>query len=378
MKNILKLKRKWLLILFPVAVVIILLCRASSFIAEYVFGRFVYRVFSVVVGAVTRWFPFSVAEIAIYLLLVGAIVILVWFVAHIIKGKGRRGEIAGKAVLNILCFVSVAVFLFVVMCGTNYYRYSFKEYLKYDITESDKNDLYELCKYLVTKVNEAREEITCVDENGVMQLSYESNSEFFREAEEIMSEFAKDYPALQWSTGSAKPVLASRYMSYTDIVGIFIPFTMEANVNVDTVDYNQPSDVLHELAHLRGVMPEDEANYVSYLACVSSGRKDFVYSGYMMAYIHASNKLYEEDYELYKEVRAQISDKVNADLYANSQYWKQFETPVGEVVSNVSTQVNNTYLQVNGQEDGVKSYGMVVDLLLAEYKYMMKQENVSQ
>lgn len=374
MKNILKLKRKWLLILLPIALFIILICRASSFVAEYVFGRFVYKIFAVAVGAVTRWLPFSLAEILIYTLLAGAAVLLVWFAVHIIRGRGRRFEIAGKAFMNVLCTFSVVIFLFVVMCGTNYYRYSFKEYLDYGITESDKDELYKLCEYLADKVNEAREAVTCEDENGVMKLSYDGNSEFFNKAEEIMSEFANDYPALQWSTGAAKPVLASKYMSYTDIVGIFIPFTMEANVNVDTVDYNQPADVLHELAHLRGIMPEDEANYVAYLACVNSGRADFVYSGYMMAYIHATNKLYDEDYELYKEIRAKLSNKVIADLRANSQYWQQFATPVGEVVSSVSAQINDTYLQVNGQENGVKSYGMVVDLLLAEYKYMKEQE----
>lgn len=373
MKKILKLKRKWLLLLLPVAVLIILLCRASSFIAEYIFGRFVYRIFAIAVGSITRWLPFSLAEILIYILLAGAVVLIVWFIIHMIRGKGRRAEIAGKAVLNVLCTVSVAAFLFVVMCGTNYYRYSFKEYLNYDITESDKDELYELCQYLAEQVNKARESITDEDENGVMKLSYADNRELLNEAEEVMSEFAENYPSLQWSTGAAKPVLASRYMSYTDIVGIFIPFTMEANVNVDTVDYNQPSDAVHELAHMRGVMPEDEANYVSYLACVNSGRPDFVYSGYMMAYIHATNKLYDEDIELYKEVRAMLSDKVLTDLRANSQYWQQFATPVGEVVSSVSTQVNNAYLQVNGQEDGVKSYGMVVDLLLAEYRYMKQQ-----
>lgn len=370
MKNVLKLKRKWLLLLLPISIAIILICRASSFIAEYLFGRFVYRIFAVVVGCITRWFPFSIAEIGLYILILAAIFIFIMFVVHIIKGKERRIEIAVKGILNILCFVSVAVFLFVVMCGTNYYRYSFKEYLKYDIKESDKDELYELCVYLANKVNDARALILNEDENGVMKLSYDDIGDFFEEASDIMSDFAKDYPSIQWSTGAAKPVLASSYMSYTDIVGIFSPFTMEANVNVDTVDYNQPSDVLHEIAHLRGVMPEDEANYISYLACISSGKADFVYSGYMMAFIHASNKLYDEDSDLYYEARKILNSDVEADLTANRAYWKQYETPVGEVISNASTQVNNTYLQLNGQEDGVKSYGMVVDLLLAEYRYM--------
>ena len=125
MKEVLKLKRKWLLLCIPASILIILVCRASSFIAEYVFGRFIYRIFAIVVGAVTRWLPFSLAEIIIYILAISCIVLPVWYIIHIIRGKGRRSYIALKGLLNLLCFVSVAVFLFVVMCGTNYYRYSF-------------------------------------------------------------------------------------------------------------------------------------------------------------------------------------------------------------------------------------------------------------
>jgi hypothetical protein len=52
------------------------------------------------------------------------------------------------------------------------------------------------------------------------------------------------------------------------------------------------------------------------------------------------------------------------DLSDNTAYWKQFEGPVSEAVD----VVNDTYLKVNHQEDGVKSYGNMVDLLLAEYR----------
>ena len=373
MRNILKLKRKWILLLIPAEIIILLICRTLPVVAEYVFGRIVYRSMAVIIGAVTRWIPFSVAEIIIYAIPVIILILFVMFIRKIILSRGRRREVCAKAVLNIFCFVSAASFMFVVLCGTNYYRYSFMKYVDYEVTESDKEDLYGLCIYLAEQVNESRENITCEYENGTSKLSYDSYSEFFHEAESIMSEFSKDYPSMKWSTGSAKPVLASRYMSYTDIVGIFIPFTMEANVNVDTVDYNQPSDTLHELAHLRGVMREDEANYISYLACVTSEEPDFIYSGYMMAYIYASNKLYDEDYELYTKVRETLSEDVLKDLAANSKYWKQFDTPVGNAVSSVSAQVNDTYLNINGQKEGTKSYGMVVDLLLAEYKSRIEQ-----
>ena len=40
-----------------------------------------------------------------------------------------------------------------------------------------------------------------------------------------------------------------------------------------------------------------------------------------------------------------------------------------------SHNLNNTYLNLNGQEQGTKSYGMVVDLLIAEYKELADEIN---
>ena len=236
MREIIALKRKWLLLLLPIGIVIILVCRKWSFVAEYVFGRFVYKILSVIIGSITRWFPFSVAEIVIYMTPVALILLLILFVRRLVKSRGRRRIVAGKALLNMGCFISIAVFLFVVLCGTNYYRYSFAEYLDYEVTEYTKEDLYDLCVYLAEHVNEARELITEENSDGTMKLSYDTTRQFLNKAEEIISDFSKDYPSLKWCTGAAKPVIASKYMSYTDIVGIFIPYTMEANVNIDTAD----------------------------------------------------------------------------------------------------------------------------------------------
>ena len=153
-------------------------------------------------------------------------------------------------------------------------------------------------------------------------------------------------------------------MSYCQITGIFIPFTCEANVNVDIPYYNLPSTMCHELTHLRGYMREDEANFIAYLASLQSDSPDFQYSGVMLAYAYVENALYRADQQAWREASALLSDGVRRDLAANSAYWKQFEGPVAEI----SSQVNDSYLKANKQEDGVKSYGRMVDLLLADYR----------
>jgi hypothetical protein len=161
-------------------------------------------------------------------------------------------------------------------------------------------------------------------------------------------------------------------MSQTEITGIFFPFTMEANVNVDVPDYSIPVTMLHELAHLRGFMREDEANFIAYLAGIKSDNVELNYSGTMLALIIAGNALYDQSPELYFEIRKGYSDGVINDIRANSMYWQQYEDTV---VSTISNKINDTYLKVNAQADGVKSYGRMLDLLLANYrsKYKMKR-----
>ena len=175
------------------------------------------------------------------------------------------------------------------------------------------------------------------------------------------------YTSLAGYYPQPKPVTVSWILSVQQLSGIYSPFTIEANYNREMTDYNIPSTACHELSHLKGFAREDEANFIAYLACMASDNPEFNYSGAMLAYIHANNALYGAgEVELYREIRDSLCDTAKRDLIANSAFWDQYEGKVAEV----STQVNNSYLQLNNQSDGVKSYGRVVDLLLA----MMRED----
>ena len=60
-------------------------------------------------------------------------------------------------------------------------------------------------------------------------------------------------------------------------------------------------------------------------------------------------------------------------MQAAREFWKQFETPKN-IVATVSENVNNKYLETVNVEDGVHSYGRMVDLLLA-YRRAEKEAN---
>ena len=122
-------------------------------------------------------------------------------------------------------------------------------------------------------------------------------------------------------------MLFSRVLSALNFTGFFFPFTGEANLNVDSPECLLPATIAHELAHVRGVAPEQTANFVAILACDTSGDPLYAYSGYLLGYIHLSNALYGASYEKWLEIAQQVCQTANEDILANNAYWRQFECP---------------------------------------------------
>ncbi len=364
MKQLWKLKRIILLLLIPLSFGLTYLVKHNTYIAEEVFAKRIYYVYSQLYSTISGILPFSLGELVVLAIPVILTYYTIRWVLRIIKTKDNKAFLVGKGILNAGVLVAILLFMYTIGCGVNYYRYSFTTYSGLTIQESSVDELYELCMSLSVRANQLRDQIDNEDVAGAFLLSM-SYGELSKEMVKAYDNLAKDYPILDGNYPGAKPLLVSKLMSRMQLTGIFFPFTMEANVNIDIPDYSLPSTIAHEMAHLRGFMREDEANYIAYLACVASNHPQIQYSGVMEALIIAGNALYDKDIERYHEVSATYSNPVRIDLNANSDYWRQFENTV---TSNIAEQVNNTYLIMNDQKDGVQSYGRMVDLLLAEYR----------
>lgn len=183
-------------------------------------------------------------------------------------------------------------------------------------------------------------------------------------ARTAMSSLGVTYPELSGYYPQPKGLLFPAFLSVQNLSGIYSPFTIEANYNSAMVSYNLPFTICHELSHLRGFMQEEEANFIGFLACVSTDDTAFNYSGYLLGWIYATNELYETDYDTFEEVYSRLSDNVKADLSANSSFWNRYDSKVAEV----SGQINDHYLKANGQSDGVKSYDRMVDLMITWFR----------
>jgi hypothetical protein len=247
------------------------------------------------------------------------------------------------------------------LMGFNYAREPLNVSLGITVKDRSKEDLKEVCYILLERTNTSREK--CVeDAEGVMKLK-NGIGNALKNGYKGFNAVSGVYPALQGAPGRAKGVMASHLWSYTGITGMYFPFFVEANVNIDTPHPFIPDSIMHELSHQRGIAREDEAEFTAFLTGINHPDNDFKYSSYLNAYLSVSGSLYSVDSKEYDKLSSMLSDAVKRDINSNYKYWKQFEGPV----QNVSTSVNNAYLQSNLQLDGVKSYGRVVDLLLGYY-----------
>ena len=351
----------WLL-LIPFAFLMAELASQYPYVVETVYTNGIYPVISTAVGKVFGLLPFSFAEFLIYALLG---LLALWIVVTIYKAI-KRSLKAIRLVRTLISYaivVAVAINAFYFMWGFNYYRLSVAYSLGIELKERDTQELADLCVSLAYAANTLREEVP-EDERGVFAYDKDTN-EVLQEIPSAYNNLGEIHPQFEHEIEipAPKPVVASEAMSWAGISGIFIPFTEEANVNVHQDDLLLASSAAHESAHFMGVAREDEANFVSFLACLSSDDPSIQYSGVMLGLIHAGNALADVSPEAYSQLRALYSDGVKLDLSAHSAYWKQYEGKAEEVV----TQMNDNYLKQHKQEDGVQSYGRMVDLMLAYY-----------
>lgn len=316
------------------------------------------------VGFITSIIPISLIESLIIAAIIAALVLLVLAIIKMSKRKLPLMSVI-RFFLAIWLVAAVLLNLFYFMWGFNYYRQPIDKLMELEVKERSVDELYELCVYLKDEAIKLRSQASENDE-GIFDI--ESNYDAFRNVCEGFEQLGKECKLFSRKVYPAKPVMFSKVMSYTGTAGMFIPFTVEANVNVDQPALLIPASAAHENAHFLGIARENEANFVAYLACVNSPDINVKYSGIMLALMNAGNKLYSADSEKYSELYYSYSEDMRKDLANYSDYWKSFEGKVKEV----SQKVNDNYLKHNDQTDGIQSYGRVVDLLLAYYAKTQK------
>lgn len=334
------------------------------------YGRAVYPALSSAVAFLPSLAPFSVAEWFVAAFLLFCLGYVAYYARKIVASPGERGMVVYRGAMGAIALCCALLFAYMALCGLNYHRHTFAETAGYDLgatADVDPAERQAELERLVASLADGlgRERAQLGEDADLFAAEPGEFERYAGESVAALRKLAERYPALERPLYSPpKPVLASKLMSYANIGGMFFPFTMESNINVDNPFFTVPWTMAHELAHQCGFMREDEANFIAYLACKESDDALMRYSGLLLAYDNAMGALRKADPEAATQIAVGLAPSVQRDLAERAEHWAQYEGPVQEA----SNAANDAYLKANNQSDGMRSYGRMVDLLLAEQR----------
>ncbi|MBR6102360.1 MAG: DUF3810 domain-containing protein [Ruminococcus sp.] len=364
MKIRLNKNRLALLLIFGGCILLNILAWCSSSFSDW-YSEHIYPFWVNAFGRPIALLPFSLGEIMIIAFIVIILLTIPVMTVLLIVLKGRR-----KKVFKVCGLIYVWILAFIVLtetlnCFINYHRSTFGELYGIPKTEHTNAELIELCDYLTAETNALSKQVQRA-ENGEFILT----ADLDETARKAMAALGDEFPMLGGYYVTPKPIINSFFMSQQYLMGIYFPFSLEANYNYQMYPSNIPETVCHELAHTKGFMLEDEANFIAFLACDRCDNVEYRYSGYLRAlkYVLSEVKSNCTDQEISRAYGA-LSMETMVDINGNSSYWQKVqESDEGllpsKTVAKISDAAMETSLKLNGVQDGKKSYGRMVDLLL--------------
>ena len=376
----------------------VLAWNSTAFCDAYI--AYIFPIWVNTYGRITGLFPFSVGEwllVAAVILAVVAVVLgIIWVGVSLCgraKGTGKVSETIalnciGRIVRNyyhsLAWLILIVCVVMTLNCSILYHASTFSgKYFGEDTTEYTIEDVMRIYNHVAQKCNELsklveRDKNGVILYNGVNQAGEPVDME--DKAIEMMQQLGKTYPQLDGYYPRPKPMMFSDFMCQQYMCGYYFPFSMEANYNDVMYIMNKPATMCHELAHLRGYIFEDEANFISYLACVQSDDITFQYAGYLSVINYLINdlyKAYQTNPQAYEEALkavepvALLSVVQEDNVFVTQEEWDRINGKAlldTETVDEISDTFTDTTLKLNGVSDGMVSYSRVVRLLLQYYK----------
>jgi len=300
------------------------------------------------------WIPFSVGDLIYVALLFLAIRYL------IIRRKHIR-KMPKSFLRNVVMVLAVAYFTFHLLWGFNYYRLPLSKTLVLKDTHSY-TELLEFTEKLIETTNNFQFQLTSDDAKQV-RIPY-SQEEIFKKTLQGYEDLEQKLPSLRYRRPSVKTAIFSTLLTYMGYGGYLNPFTHEAQVNGKLPNFRFPVVAGHEIGHQIGYSAENETNFVGYLVTLNNKDLYFKYSAsaYALGYCLAEIKRRDED--KFIELYATVNKGIQKNYEEMNNFWMAYENPIEPIFKSVF----NSFLKANNQPEGIKSYSLVVSLLVTYHE----------
>ncbi len=325
------------------------------YFVETFYSNGIYPIISSALHFSLGWIPFSFGDL-LYLVLA----ILIIF--SVVKTIRQRSWNLKNTFFKTTGILSVSYFLFSFGWGINYFRIPVNEHLGFKNSTYSEEELINFTKILIAKVNTVQVQITGND--TLMVKNPDQREKIQQIAFKSYTQLEQKYPQFSIKHASIKKSIFSIPLTYMGFAGYLNPFTNEAQVNMLIPKNNYPSTACHEIAHQIGIGPENEANFVGYLATVNSKNKYFNYAGNLMALRYCLSNIYRQDIDTFNQLKKTINTGILKDMQQSQDFWKKYRN-WSEKYFKI---FYDNFLKANKQKEGIKSYHKMVSLLINYHK----------
>ncbi len=345
-----------LLAVGALSILIVLLVNLDAFphFVNQFYSEGLYRVVCVLLHALLGWLPFSFGDI-LYIAVTGYLLYAVVYLLILLLKKQFKP--AGLYLLQFIIGFQVAIVLFYMCWGLNYFRPSAAERLGLQDTSYTLNDVKAVTRMLVDSANQTRNALTKAD-------LAQQNKSIYNSAVNAIYSLSKTSGQFKTFMPGVKPSLISPLLNYLSTSGYYNPFTGEAQINWQMPVFDRPFTACHEMSHQMGFGREDEANFVGYMAGIHSSDRLLKYSAYYEGATEFLYYLRRRDTIAHHQLKAMLSTAVRQDLKTDSAYWEGYAGKIGLI----SGRFYDSFLKANNQPAGLRTYNRMIRLTMAWYK----------
>ncbi len=330
--------------------IIYLLSCFPSFV-ELIYYKGIYPLIAISNRWFFSFFSFSIGDILYVIVL---LYLLFLFFKLILQYKNIKTNF-----LSLSRFLLLIVWLFYLSWGFNYFRPKLSDTLKLNAKDYQLNELIKLGEIMKDSANFYHSRLSRNDTLPVV-VTYG--------VEHILRNTPMGYKKISGYLGQSyrfpviKTSLLSKMISYLHVTGYLNPFTGEAQVNKYYPKFALPFVASHEVAHQMGYAPEDEANFLGFISAVNNPDPYFKYSGYSAALYYVLIELKKYAPEEYKKIMKELHKGIIYNYKEEYRFYKQHQTNYD------TSKIYDSYLKLNKQKAGIKSYNEMLRLLVSYYK----------
>lgn len=325
------------------SLLVLVLFRLFPKSAEQLYGGAVYPAIRFLFDYTLGLLPFAV----IYLL---PLILIAWLIYRLKESKGVAAKIL--VVLNVVGGLIAAFYL---LWGYNYARPGLSERMVVNPIEISTSQLINFAERTGSELNDLRTPQLLQDIPSDAELEH-----ILRNAvEKVVNEYGMQLN----TTCRVRLLQPAGVLRKFGITGIYMPFTGEALLEKS---HPQPEKIFvmaHELAHSFGVTDEGEANLVAYLACAPHPSSQIQYAGHLAMWEYLKYTLFRRNVDT-----GYLSDELSEMVIHDLNLLREERIRYREWVPNLGEKVNDTYLKLQGVEEGVAAYNSLPELYLQHRK----------